>query len=93
VRRVRIQYFFLLAQALVLFAIAAWLTPGAHDPWSPGLARFVVLALAIASAVGTWGTAVLIASVHKKSWALWLSTSVVVVAGVTFLASCYLLPA
>jgi hypothetical protein len=92
VRRARIQYFVLLGQALALFGAAAWLTPGAGDGWLTSLLRFVALALAIGSAVATWGTAVMIASVYKRSWALWLTTALVIVAGLTFFVSCYLLP-
>ena len=91
-RRARIQYFVLLGQALALFGAAAWLTPGAGDGWATGLVRFVVLVLAILSAVATWGTAIMIASLHRRSWALWLSTALVIVAGLTFFVSCYRLP-
>lgn len=86
-QRARIQYFFLLGLALALFGVAGWLTPASADQWAAGLARFVVLALAIGTSVATWGTAVLIASRHKKSWALWTSTTFVVLAGLVFAAS------
>jgi hypothetical protein len=92
VRRARIQYFVLLGFALFLFAVADWLTPGAGDVWSPGAARFAVLVLGIGCSVATWGTAVTITSVYKRSWALWLSTAIVVVAAIGFALSCYRLP-
>jgi hypothetical protein len=46
--------------------------------------RFLVTGAGVACAVGTWGTAVMIASVHKVTWPLVLSAAIVVAGGVAF---------
>jgi hypothetical protein len=87
VKRARIQYFATLTLALGLFAVAATLTFAPVCGETPCLLlRFLVLMAAIASAVATWGTAVMIAFVHKVAWPLWLTVSLVVLAAASFAA-------
>lgn len=86
-------YFSLLGTALLLFGLAALLTPHLDgDVGGLGLVRFVVLFLGAGSAVGTWGTAVTIASVHKKTWPLFITVGVVVAASLMFASACYRMP-
>ena len=86
-------YFSFLGATLSLFALGALITPHLDgDVGAPGLLRFVALCLAVASAFGTWGTAVAIASVHRKTWALFLSMAVVVIATVVFAIVCHRMP-
>lgn len=81
-------YFGFMALAAALFVGAALLTPDGVTPgYSMGLLRFIVLGLAIACALATWGTAVMIAMVHKRAWPLLVMVGIVVCAGLTFAAS------
>jgi len=86
VRRKSLLYFTLLGAALGLFGLAAWLTPRLDGDVGLGLLRFVVLSLAIGCSIATWATAVTIASVHKKTWALFVTVALVLIAFLTFLA-------
>jgi len=89
VRRKSLVYFTFLGAALWLFGLAAWLTPRLDaDVVGLGLLRFVVLCLGIACSVGTWAAAVAIASIHKKTWALYLTVAVVLMAFLTFVTVC-----
>jgi hypothetical protein len=89
VRRKSLIYFSLLATDALLFGLAAFLTPRlAADTGELGLLRFVVLCLATGSAIATWATAVTIASVHKRTWALFATVAVVVAAGLAFAIAC-----
>jgi hypothetical protein len=61
---------------VTLFVIFATLARGsAEDAWTMQIARLVIFVLAAASAVGAWGTAVAIASVHKVLWPLVLTSA------------------
>ena len=81
VAKARRLFFTLLAVAVSLGAVAAWLSLGLSDFGSTrALARFVVCVLAVAAAAGTWGTAVAIASVHRVAWPLVTATTLLVVA-------------
>lgn len=82
-------YFGFLSAATILFAVAAMLTLSARSAeTSVSLARFVILSAAAGCAIGTWGSAVMIASVHKKAWPLLLTVCIVVCAGVAFAVAC-----
>lgn len=88
-RRAKTLYFGFLSAAIVLFGLAALLTLGARAAeTSMSLARFVILSAAAGCAIGTWGAAVMIASVHKKAWPLLLTVCIVVCAGVAFAVAC-----
>ena len=77
----------------MLFGLGAWLTPRLDgDVGALGLLRFVVLCLAIGSAIGTWATAVAIASIHKQTWPLFVTVTAVVVACLAFATSCLYMP-
>lgn len=83
-------YFGFMALAGALFLLAALLTPGPGTVgYSMGLARFIVLGLAIGCALATWGSAVMMASVYKRSWPLLVMVGLVVCAGLTFAVACY----
>lgn len=87
-KRAKTLYFGFMASAAALFILAALLTPGAGTPgYSMGLARFIVLGLGIACALATWGSAVMMASVYKRSWPLLVMVGIVVCAGLTFAAA------
>jgi hypothetical protein len=93
VRRKRLLFFALLGTAVSLFGLAAFLT--AHLDGEGGdltLLRFVVLCFGIGSAIGTWATAVTIASVHGKAWPLLITLATIVVAGLSFATACYYMP-
>jgi hypothetical protein len=83
-----VLYSTFLGTALSLFGAAAWLTPRLDGEVGLGLLRFVVLCLAIGCSVGTWATAVTMASIHKQTWALYLTVAVVLAAFLTFLTLC-----
>jgi hypothetical protein len=81
-------YFGFMALAAALFVVAVVLTPDAWTPgYSMGLPRFIVLSLAVGSALTTWGSAVMLAMVHKRAWPLLVMVGLVVCAGLTFAAS------
>ena len=88
-----VVYFSLLGAALAFFGLAAWLTAYLDDDFvGVGLLRFVALSLGIGCSLGTWATAVTIASVHRKTWALYLTVAIVLLAGLAFATVCYHLP-
>jgi hypothetical protein len=88
VKRAKIVYFSSLGAALGLLALAATLTFGsACSEWPCGFVRFVVLIAAAGSALGAWGTAVMIASVYKVAWPLLLTVTMVVLAATAFAAA------
>jgi hypothetical protein len=95
VRRKSLIYFSLLGAALSFFGLAACLTvlmDGDGDYVGLGLSRFVVICLGIGCSIGTWLTAVAIASIHKKTWALYVTVAVVLVACLAFATICYQTP-
>ena len=84
-RRKSLVYFIFLAAALWFFGLAAWLTVHLDGEFVElGLLRFVVLCLGIGCSLGTWATAVVITSIHKKTWALYLTVSIVLLAALAF---------
>ena len=85
-KRKRLIYFTLLGAALWTFGLAAWLTPRLDGDVGLGLLRFVVLCLAVGCSIAAWATAVTIASVHKKTWALFVTVALVLTAFLTLLA-------
>ena len=88
-RRKSLVYFIFLGAALWLFGLAAWLTPHLdNDVVVLGLLRFVVLCLGIGCSIGAWATAVAIASIHKQTWALYVTVAVVLTAFLTFVTVC-----
>jgi hypothetical protein len=70
-----------------LFAGAAAALFGVAMTAGGGLLGFVAGAGAAGCAAAAWGTAVLMASVHRVSWPLILSTVTVVAAAALFLIS------
>jgi hypothetical protein len=75
--------------AFVLFAIAALLTHTGHiGAAQTGLPRFLVLSAGAGCAIAMWGSAVMMASVHKKAWPLLLAVGIVVCAGLSFAFAC-----
>jgi hypothetical protein len=93
VRRKGLIYFSLLGASLSLFGLAALLTLALDEAVGVlGMLRFVVLCLGIGSALGTWATAVTIASVHKTAWPLFVTLAILVVAGLVFATVCYHMP-
>jgi hypothetical protein len=88
VGRGRVLYFSFLVSALALFGIAAALTSERDGGVGfQALVRFMVVLLGIGTAVATWVIAVVIASVHKRTWALFVTVGVVVVAALVFAAT------
>jgi hypothetical protein len=79
-------FFGFLTTSVALFAVAAWLTIGQTGTldWSLTLARFLLLAGALGSAIAAWATAVSIAYVHRVTWPFLLMTGLIVTAGLTF---------
>jgi hypothetical protein len=93
VRVKTLVYFSFLGAALLLFGLGALLTPHVDgDGAGLGLLRFLVLLVAAGSAIGTWGTAVTIASIHKRTWPLYLAVAMVLLASVVFATTCYRTP-
>ena len=92
-RRKSLVYFLFLGAALWLFGLGAWLTPRLEGDGTPlALFRFVLLCLGAGCSIGTWATAVTIASVHKRTWALYVSVAVVLTACLAFATICYHAP-
>jgi hypothetical protein len=90
VKRAKLVYFAALGSALSLCALAATLTLAlACNEWPCALFRFLVLIAAGGCAVAAWGTAVMIASVHKVAWPFWLMVTVVVMATAAFAATAH----
>lgn len=89
-KRAKTLYFGFMTLAAALFIVAALLTPsGGTGGYSMGLARFIVLSLGAGCALATWGSAVMMASVYKRSWPLLVMVGIVVCAGLTFAVACY----
>jgi hypothetical protein len=81
-------FFSFLGGAVVLYALAAFLTSGHPEglDWGTSLSRFLILSAAIGSSVGAWATGVFIAYVHRVRWPFLLMTSTIATAGVLFAA-------
>jgi cytochrome bd-type quinol oxidase subunit 2 len=89
VRRKSQIYFTFLGAAVLLFGLGALLTPLADGDVGLGLLRFIVLCLATACAIGAWGTAVAIVSIHKETWPLYVTVALVVLASAAFAVATY----
>jgi hypothetical protein len=86
-KRARIVYFAAIAAAGSLFALAAALTFGlACGEWPCDFFRFLVVLLAAGSAAVAWGAAVLMASVYRVTWALYVNVILAVLAALAFAA-------
>jgi len=65
--------------AIALLVSAVWISQDRYDAvYSVGLLRLVVIAATLGAAAATWGTAVMIASVHRIVWPLIATTLAVV---------------
>jgi hypothetical protein len=84
VKRARRLYFSFLGATLVVFSLRAALPAAASDVGWAAIFNFLVTCLGVACAVGTWGTAVMIASVHKVTWPLVLNAGIVIAGGIAF---------
>jgi len=84
-----ITFFALFAgAAAALLVVATSAGRGRADATAgSGLLGFVAGSAAAGCALAAWGTAVLMASVHRVTWPLLLSTATVVAASVLFLIS------
>lgn len=89
VRRKSQIYFTFLAVALLLFGLGALLAPLVDGDVGLGLMRFIVLCSAAVSAVAAWGTAAAIASIHKVTWPLYITVTLVVLASAAFAVATY----
>jgi drug/metabolite transporter (DMT)-like permease len=87
VSRARRLYFLCLALAIALLLASVWISQDRFDAVpSVGLPRLVVIAATLGATAATWGTAVMIASVHRIVWPL-VTTVVAVVMGLGGLAA------
>jgi hypothetical protein len=84
VKRAQRLYFSFLGATLVIFSLRAALPAAESDAGWTAIFRFLVTGVGVACALGTWGTAVMIASVHKVTWPLVLSAAIVVAGGIAF---------
>ena len=83
-KRAQRLYFSFLSAALVILSLRAALPATDSDVGWGAIFCFLVTCLGVACAVGTWGTAVMIASVHKVTWPLVLSAAIVAAGGIAF---------
>ena len=83
-KRARRLYFSFLVATLVVFGLRAALPAAESDVGWLAIFRFLVVGVGVGCALGTWGTAVMIASVHKVTWPLVLSAGIVVAVGIAF---------
>jgi hypothetical protein len=87
VPRARRLYFVCLTLASALLLASVWISQDRFDAVpSIGLPRLVVIAATIAATAATWGTAVMIASVHRIVWPL-ATTVVAIVIGLAGMAA------
>ena len=77
-------YFSFLGATLTVFGLRAALPAAESDVGWLAIFRFLVVGVGAGCALGTWGTAVMIASVHKVTWPLVLSAGIVVAVGIAF---------
>ena len=88
-KRARRLYFGFLGATLVVFALRAALPAAESDVGWGAIFCFLVTCVGVACAIGTWGTAVMIASVHKVTWPLVLSAAIVAAGGIAFALHTY----
>jgi hypothetical protein len=75
-----------MAVAIALLASAVWISQDRFDAVAGvGVVRLIVIAATIAAAAATWGTAVMIASVHRVGWPL-VTTTFAVIGGIASIA-------
>lgn len=86
-KRARGLYFSFLGATLVVFSLRAALPAAESDVGWGALFNFLVTCVGVACAVATWGTAVMIASVHKVTWPLVLNAGIVIASVVAFALS------
>jgi hypothetical protein len=84
VKRVRRLYLRFLGATLLVFGLRAALPAAESDVGWGAIFNFLVTCVGVACAIGTWGTAVMIASVHKVTWPLVLSAGIVIAGGIAF---------
>jgi len=84
VKRARRLYFSFLGATLVVFGLRAALPAAESDAGWSAIFNFLVTCIGVGCAMGTWGTAVMIASVHKVTWPLVLNVGIVVAGGIAF---------
>lgn len=84
--RARRLYFISLSVTIALLIAAVWISGEQYDA-DYGLAwvRFVVIAATVGAAATTWGTAIMIASVHRIVWPL-VANTISVALGITSIA-------
>ena len=80
----RRRYFSFLVATLVVFSLRAALPVADSDAGWGAIFRFLFTCVGACCAVGTWGTAVMIASVRKVTWPLVLSAAIVAAGGIAF---------
>ena len=83
-KRAQRLYFGFLGATLVVFGLRGALPAAQSDAGWLAIFRFLVAGLGVGCALGTWGTAVMIASVHQVTWPLVLSAGLVIAAGIAF---------
>ena len=72
--------------AVALLVSALWISQDRYDTvYSVGLLRLVVIAATVGATAATWGTAVMIASVHRVVWPL-VTTTVAIVGSLASVA-------
>jgi len=72
--------------AVALLVSALWISQDRYDTvYSVGLLRLVVIAATVGATAATWGTAVMIASVHRIVWPL-VTTTVAIVGSLASVA-------
>ena len=68
----------------MVFSLRAALPAAESDAGWGAIFTFLVTSVGVGCAIGTWGTAVMIASVHKATWPLVLSAGIVIAGGIAF---------
>lgn len=83
-KRAQRLYFRFLGAALVVFSVRAALPATESDAGWGAIFNFLVTCVGIGCALGTWGAAVMIASVHKVTWPLVLNAGIIIASVVAF---------
>ena len=83
-KQARRVYFRFLGATLVVFSLRAALPAADSDAGWAAIFSFLVTGVGVGCAIGAWGAAVMIASVHKVTWPLVLNAAIVVVGGIAF---------
>ena len=88
-RRATRFYFGFFGATFVFFGLGAALPTSESGVGWEACLRFLILSAGAGCAAGTWGTAVMIASVHKVTWPLMLSAGTVVAGAIAFVLICH----